>query len=353
MRKRKINYKLILTITAIIILLILIVYKPKNEETNKLEELGYNSEEIELINNLNETNITYITDSQYNELYIDLIQNTDFIEDNFEKYIEYINQNNCSIDDAVYLVNNNIDKEYNENLVNLIKEKYYISSNLDRYYNYLINYPNLSTNAIISYINSNLDYDYYSTDYSADLSKDILVLANKYYVLSSDYEPSDLYNITSTYGGNGQYIRKEAYDNYIKLYNDITSAGLTLVVRSSYRSYSYQSTLYNNYVATDGTTLTDTYSARPGYSEHQTGLAIDVGNSYTSSLGDFEYTEEFVWMQENAYKYGFILRYPEDKTLITGYMYEPWHYRYVGVDVATYIHENNITFDEYYEYFIK
>ena len=104
--------------------------------------------------------------------------------------------------------------------------------------------------------------------------------------------------------------------------------------------------LYDNYVATDGKEAADTYSARAGYSEHQTGLAVDIYNKvlpYTS----FEETEEFTWMQENAYKYGFILRFPKDKTNITGYQYESWHYRYVGKEVAKEIHENNLTLEEY------
>ena len=116
---------------------------------------------------------------------------------------------------------------------------------------------------------------------------------------------------------------------------------------SAYRSYTNQETLYNRYVQKDGSIKADTYSARPGHSEHQTGLAVDVHNTvlpYTS----FDKTNEFTWMKENAHKYGFILRYPKDKTNITGYDYEPWHNRYIGVEHATYIYENNITFDEYY-----
>ena len=116
---------------------------------------------------------------------------------------------------------------------------------------------------------------------------------------------------------------------------------------SSYRSYDYQVNLYNNYVKSDGKDAADTYSARPGFSEHQTGLAVDIYNKelpYTS----FEETKEFEWMQKNAYKYGFILRFPKDKVNITGYQYEAWHYRYVGKKAAKYIHDHNITLEEYY-----
>ena len=105
-------------------------------------------------------------------------------------------------------------------------------------------------------------------------------------------------------------------------------------------------TLYNNYVARDGKTEADTYSARPGHSEHQTALAIDVYNK-TKSYLEFENTKEFIWMHENAHKYGFIIRFPKGKEHITGYKYEPWHIRYIGVDHATAIYNQQITLEEY------
>ena len=116
---------------------------------------------------------------------------------------------------------------------------------------------------------------------------------------------------------------------------------------SSYRSYQYQYNLYNRYVNTDGIEAADTYSARPGYSEHQTGLAVDVYNG-KEDFTNFEKTKEYNWMQDNAYKFGFILRFPKDKVLETGYQYESWHYRYVGKEIAKYIHDNNLCFEEYY-----
>jgi len=113
---------------------------------------------------------------------------------------------------------------------------------------------------------------------------------------------------------------------------------------SAYRSNDYQNNLYENYKARDGQELADKYSARPGHSEHQTGLAIDI-NSVSVS---FEDSVEYKWLAENAFNFGFILRYPNGKEDETGYMYEPWHYRYVGVNVAKKIHEEGITFDAYY-----
>ena len=119
---------------------------------------------------------------------------------------------------------------------------------------------------------------------------------------------------------------------------------------SGYRSYATQKYLYNNYVATDGFANAETYSARPGYSEHQTGLAMDIANKY-----DFisKNDKEFTWLVKNSYKYGFILRYPENKDNLTGYMYEEWHYRYVGKDIAKKVYESDLTYDEFVARYCK
>lgn len=127
--------------------------------------------------------------------------------------------------------------------------------------------------------------------------------------------------------------------------------GYTLKGVSAYRSYERQKQIYDNNVRSRGTTQTDKVSAVPGSSEHQTGLSIDVssdsvGCSIETSFGS---TKEGKWLEKNCYKYGFIIRYPKDKTKITGYSYEPWHIRYVGKNLAKYLYKNNLTLEEYYK----
>lgn len=160
---------------------------------------------------------------------------------------------------------------------------------------------------------------------------DGILIANKTYSLPSDYGNG----LTST--------TKDAFD---KMNADAKSLGLNLWIASGYRSYWTQNTLYNNYVAADGKEEADTYSARPGYSEHQTGLAFDL-NSVESSFAN---TDEGKWVKDNCYRYGLIIRYPKGKENITGYMYEPWHLRYVGVELATKLYNNGdwITLEEYF-----
>ena len=147
------------------------------------------------------------------------------------------------------------------------------------------------------------------------------------------------YSLPSSYGGTDS----TAMNALQELQKAAREAGFSASLVSGYRSYQTQASIYNSYVQRWGQEYTDTVSARPGHSEHQTGLAFDVGE-LTSSYGE---TKEGIWLRNNCQKYGFIIRYPKGKENITGYAYEPWHIRYVGVDVATYIMKHDLTLEEY------
>ena len=128
--------------------------------------------------------------------------------------------------------------------------------------------------------------------------------------------------------------------------------GFELVAFSGFRSYEYQTTLYTNYVKRDGQEQADRYSARPGYSEHQTGLAFDIGELGKEDLwltSEFGETPAGQWLLDHAHEYGFILRYPKGKEDITGFMYESWHFRYLGVELATKVKNKGVTLEEYLE----
>ena len=174
------------------------------------------------------------------------------------------------------------------------------------------------------------------------------VLVNKNHQLDKNYIPNDLVKLSLICANEDKFLRKEAALNFEEMCLDARKQGYKIIAVSSYRSYFYQEELYNYYVRTLGEKKALEASAKPGHSEHQTGLVIDIEGSI-GKYSDFETTEEFIWMKENAYKYGFILRYPKNKKNITGFKYEPWHYRYVGKDVAKIIHENNITLEEYHK----
>lgn len=191
------------------------------------------------------------------------------------------------------------------------------------------------------------------SDTKADLSLGLLVVVNKKYSLPIDYKPSDLVvpNVSFSYSGvlEQSYMRAPAAKQMEKMFADAKADGVTLNAVSGFRSGSRQTVLYNNYVARDGKAAADQYSARPGHSEHQTGLVFDisapsVGNGLTAELGD---TKEGKWIANNAAKYGFIVRYDRGFQSRTGYTYEPWHIRYVGVGPATQIKNNGQTLEEY------
>lgn len=179
-----------------------------------------------------------------------------------------------------------------------------------------------------------------------------LVLVNKEYKLSENYVPSKLELISNEFANENKYLREEAKVAFETLSKDAKNLGYRVVAVSTYRDYEYQDKLYNMYVEEKGIDYADKCSARPGHSEHQTGLAVDVEGS-NRDYDEFENSKEFVWMKENAYKYGFILRYPKGKEKITGFKYEPWHYRYVGLDVAKTIHDEKLTLEEYYDKYIN
>ena len=239
----------------------------------------------------------------------------------------------------------NVKKSYIENL----KEKYdfVIDTNASRYEKYQKLYPNLGLEDVITYVNMGLDAPFYENTAKTHFLNDDRILINKYYYAGQDYVPNDLEILDSSYSKGGIKLVKKAKVALEKMILKAKEEGYSLRVISAYRSYDYQKNLYDNYVKNDGVEAADTYSARPGYSEHQSGLVVDLDN-YVSSYTSFEKTKEYQWMLENASDYGFILRFPKGKEAITGYQFEAWHYRYVGQDLAKKIKSSNLTFDEYY-----
>lgn len=161
---------------------------------------------------------------------------------------------------------------------------------------------------------------------------DGVLLASKRYPLPADFNPGE---------------DPEARAAFEEMARAATADGLELVAFSTFRSYDYQVQLYNDYVARDGKDAADRYSARPGFSEHQTGLAFDISGPGGIDFGTFGETKEGKWLRDNAHRFGFILRYPEGKEHITGYMYESWHFRYVGKEIAPTIYEKQLTLEEY------
>ncbi len=182
--------------------------------------------------------------------------------------------------------------------------------------------------------------------YSLNDPNSIWVIASKVQPLQPvEYAPSDLTDV-----GGGQQLRTEAAKAFTKLLADARSENVEIIPLSGYRSYQTQQAVYASEVQRYGQAAADAQSARPGHSEHQTGLGIDVGGGGCGIEDCFGGTEPYKWLQKNAHKYGYIQRYTPDKQAITGYRAEPWHWRYVGKDLATEMHTKHIeTLEEFFD----
>ena len=274
-----------------------------------------------------------------------LLADNNFIEANLEQYARY-REFPAAL--RLRLVNDGIVNEQNKDLLlQIVQDPYYIYEKTAAY----LSAEKDTVRERVEYVNAGRDKEAYVDVKEADLSKGILVNINKYYQFPEGYSPDDLVQIDAKYGLQS-YLRREAYAAYEEMDAAATADGMRLLIVSAYRSYDKQVSLYNSYVANDGVEAADTYSARPGHSDHQTGLVVDV-LSPTTDFSDFYQSPEAKWLAENAHKYGFIMRYPEGKDDVTGYEYEAWHFRYIGRETAAKVYESGLTYDEYYAYYIE
>ena len=305
--KQKKNFKKIVLIVGIILLLISLIgfifyLQYRKTDTFQLSKLGYTKEEITLMK---------------------------------EKKVNL----------------NLILKEEKINILSsLLNEKYYLSRRLERYINYYKQNKEKSSNEVVRMVNANRDKENY-TDVKEVYGNDITILTNRYYKLEENFLPTDLVDMNLQFAYDNQKIRQEVNTAYMQMAKAAKEENITLIVGTSYRRYEKQEEIYDSTVRKNGQSIADTLVAKAGHSEHQTGLALDIF-TYGSNE-EFESSNAYLWLKENCYKYGFIERYPKDAEEITGFSYEPWHYRYVGDEIAKIIHEENITFDEYYTYYIE
>ena len=312
-----------------------------------------------------------VLNNEYSEFIDKSVSSDEFIKDNYSIYKDLVYKKDIKL----YLINQLIIKEYNSEEINCIintgnntsikdllsKEKYdkiteflafdYADlANLDRYFDYQRKTLNNYKDTVL-YVELNLDKEFY-TDALINNEFSYTMLLNKYNGLDKDFVPDKLVEVKSEYSYNGKNTGNEKMLNNFYLMADALNKeiDLKIYVRSAYRDYNDQDKVYNEYLKLYGTNYVKKYVAYPGFSEHQTGLAVDIK---ASSSDIFANTKESNWLKKNAHKYGFILRYPKSLVNVTGYQNEEWHYRYVGEEIATYIYEKGVSFDEYYIRFIR
>lgn len=368
-RKKKIKkiWEYIGIFVIIILIGIIITYTIKLFSSSKTKEknIPYSNEAISI---MKEKNIfDKIEEKEYSKTLETMILNHELKEEYIDAYYEIKASDK---EEFPKLINLFLDKKYtpveinnileylSDENINKLKEMNYTECNdflkisnlniekIERYKAYMAANQTTPQDAVTK-VNIGLDIDFYSQIETIKNPDSYTVLLNKYRGLPEDYVPSDLTPL-STYSS--YKLRAKAAESYDQLESAALLDNVKIIPFSAYRTKNYQSGLYNRYVNRDGKKAADTYSARPRHSEHELGLAIDVRSS---TLSDNLTEADYQWMQNNSYKYGFIIRYANGTTPITGYIEEPWHLRYVGVEIATDVHEKNITYDEYYDLYLK
>ena len=363
-KKLKPVYIKTLKIIGIILLVVLGLFLFYLKQINDLTRLGYSK--IASRNILFSFKKDYVMSLGENKTLNKAFESKDYVEDNLEFYrkIKYVNHKNL-----IKNINKLLQVGYSPNDINIIithgsddaverfskREKikyleeffsvsYAKLDNYDRYVNYSME-TGEDEDLTVLYVNLDLDLnDYENSVEVKDFS--LTMLVNKHRHLNEDFEPNDLVKIDSDYASSDDlYCSRLALNAFKKMSEAASKEGYSIIINSAYRSYQDQVDLSDLYLRTYGQNYVDKYVAKPGYSEHQTGLAFDIGSLNTNVFAN---SKEYVWMKDNAHKYGFIERFQKKYEGITGFRSEPWHYRYVGVDVATAIHDEDMTLEEYY-----
>ena len=213
---------------------------------------------------------------------------------------------------------------------------------LERYEAWAAEHPEAEPAQVVLQVNMDLDRPFYTRIQTVSEPDSLAVLVTKYNILPDGYAP-ELEVLGAGYGGGS--MRPEAAQAFRAMADAAGAEGVSLRSVSAYRSYQLQKSAYNGYLRNASQAYVDTFSARPGHSEHQTGLAVDI--NVATRKANFEKTPAFAWLQEHCAEYGFILRYLEDKQDITGYRFEPWHYRYVGEEAARACMDQGLAYEEY------
>ena len=356
--RKKPNYRLRRIVALIIIILIIIIpiliinrtkiariptyYKYRNYSNilNSLYQSNYtNKEAKDLMDTLSK-------DNKLDKIRYDYIISLN--DKGYSPYtISYL-LTNLSKSELTELVNKKYDKDLEEYI--LIEDFDY--DKYDRYISYQKKNPKLKKEDIVMRIELKVDLDNYDDPVEEENPDSLVAYINRHRYINKDYEPEDLVEMDDKYSNNYygvNKLRKDAYEHFKEMVDDANKQGIEFVADTTYRSFDTQETIYNNYAYEHTSEETSKYAARPGYSEHELGTAIDVSNIWYIEEGDKEYD----WIKKNAWKYGFIMRYKKDKEDITKYAAEDWHIRYVGVKTATLIHNKGITFDEYWYKYVK
>ncbi len=361
--------KILIGVVGSIFILLLVVCILFFSSRSALIRLGYSKEASFQI--LKQWKKDYILEIGKNKTLNAAFESQDYLEKNLDHYqkIEYQNQKHLirninqllKIGYSDYEISmilkhgddSSVSQFAKRKKVRYLEEFFSIPyAKLENYDRYLAYMDEAREDEETTVLHVNLDLDQKDYENSVEVKKfSIDMFVNKHHYLGKKFKVQDLVPIDSKYvvGTGKEKANKEAYQAFKKMLRDMEKEDLHILINSSYRSYQEQEETWNTYQQLYGDNYVLKYVAKPGFSEHQTGLCFDFAST---SSNIFANSKEAEWLFKNSYKYGFIYRYPKGLESITGYNHESWHYRYVGKKIANYIEKHNITFDEYYATFL-
>ncbi|MEG0077694.1 M15 family metallopeptidase [Anaerorhabdus sp.] len=355
---RRIRKPVLYGLIAIVVLVVALFTVPKTIEDGKLKDLGYDKATISEIRKQKLTNLI-IKNKYYSEnlaaSIVDKTLNKDYIE-------LYVVSDSCDQREFV-LYDRLIDKGYTEEqALNLFDNLTFFELTPLLVFDFQTDVQPYIDDAVAHSATNSFSKFELSNSYKVpyETTKPVVnqgsydMLVNKTYYLDGSFAPPQLQDLSIQYASTGLQLDAPAAEGLKALCEGAREMGLRIFASSSYRSYDNQQALYDRYVKRDGQEDADTYSARAGFSEHQTGLTVDLSalDEDGKAVATFGESDEFLWTSQNCQKFGWILRFPEGKESITGYQYEPWHYRYLGVDLAQKVVDSKLTYDEYYELYM-
>lgn len=346
--RRVLSRRFVILFTTTLLIVISIFKIPSFTLNRNLQDLGYSDEAISAIKKLKISKV--ILDNAYYSDYL----NSEIVKEDFKKdYLElYVNETSLTEDDFL-LFDRLVKKGYTKEEVNqLFKELDFfeltpllVFDKLTSIQNYISDCnKNAATNSKDSLIlTGNYLKEYNNITKAKDIDKATVLVTLKHDL--GEYIPEQLVPLARKYASEGVEIANIAYDAYIELWNDMYSNDLGIYALRGYRSYESQKEIYDSY---KDTSEADDKTIRPGFAESQTGLDLQIVDARNENLANFHNTAEYAYLKDNAHRFGFIIRYPENKTSITGYSFIPYQIHYVGKDIATKVYESNLTWEEYY-----
>ena len=326
----------------------------KISHRNTIEKLGYSREFAEYV--LKQDMYEVVRDLGYNETLSKVLMVPEYQADYYNSYLQI---NYHEINNFLPLTNVFLDKKYVLADINFIFERFSESDivhlsereHIDHLQDYFTkSYARLKDldrylaiegdiQEAVYEVANNLDLPEYEADETRS-SFSIDMLVNKNYAVSEDFEPENLVD-----AGNGYRLNQEAFEAFKEMQAAAKAEGLIFEINSAYRSVAEQQSVFNAQCAQYGQAYCESHVAKPGFSEHHTGLALDVKTPHN---GTFAYSKEFTWLKEHAQEYGFIWRYQESQEKYSRFAEEAWHYRYVGKELAQQVKDSGLSYDEYY-----